>query len=476
MLSTYIGGPMKIKIEGGRVYDPKNNLDGEERDIFIEDDIIVDGFSGADKTINACGKSIMAGGIDVHSHVAMYGLNLMRGTNRFYSPMEIGHIYARMGYTHVNEPFMTQYTANYVHHELSSIPILDTSSFLVLNLMDLEGKIKSTKYLEEVEKIIPIIMARTKAIGLKLYEPFVRYAQKMFIMRNVRAKKTLKFFSGMSMGNFPGTIILHTTPEIFAEEIENPAIFHFCHVGSAINNEESYQKVLSYLDRGASIDLGLSDFGQNLRLSNSRQAYGEVCGSVDMGFSEPIVFSYGKLTESEPPYFAYKLALSRSFGRISFSTDSPSNASFEAYPKIFSWLMKTENRAGLFDKELPDFEYSLSDIAKITRQNPADVLGLNNKGHLDVGAEADVAIYDISEDTKASDLENSFSNCAYLIKGGDIVIEDHKIVKDSTEKKTYYRGGALIDDESARGLTIYSTVRFENLVVDKAFTAKEVKV
>ncbi|MFA4911867.1 MAG: hypothetical protein WC649_12630, partial [Desulfobacteria bacterium] len=154
---------MKIKIEGGRLYDPRNNLDGEERDIFIEDGIIVEGFSGADKTIDASGKAIMAGGIDVHSHVATYGLNLIRGTNRFYSPKEIGHIYAKMGYTHVNEPFMTQVTANYVHHELSSIPILDTSAFLVLNLRDAETKIKSAKHLEEVEKIIPIIIAGTKA-------------------------------------------------------------------------------------------------------------------------------------------------------------------------------------------------------------------------------------------------------------------------------------------------------------------------
>ncbi|KAF0117453.1 MAG: hypothetical protein FD151_2359, partial [bacterium] len=49
-----------MKIQGGRLYDPGNNLDGEERDIFIEDGIIVEGFSSADKTIDASGKAIMA--------------------------------------------------------------------------------------------------------------------------------------------------------------------------------------------------------------------------------------------------------------------------------------------------------------------------------------------------------------------------------------------------------------------------------
>ena len=466
---------MKIKIEGGRLYDPRNNLDGEERDIFIEDGIIVEGFSGADKTIDASGKAIMAGGIDVHSHVATYGLNLIRGTNRFYSPGEIGHIYAKMGYTHVNEPFMTQVTANYVHHELSSIPILDTSAFLVLNLRDVETKIKSAKHLEEVEKIMPIIIAGTKAIGLKIYEPFVRYAERKYILRNVSTKKALSFFSGMSRENIP-RIIMHTSPELLGEEIENPGGFHFSHVGSAINNEEAYQKVLSYLNAGATVDLGLFDLEQNLRISNPKQTVGEVFGRVDMGLSEDIVFSKGKVSESEAPFFAFKLALSQPSNHISFSTDSPANASFEAYPKIFSWLMKAENRDNLFDKELPDFEYSLLDIARITRDNPAYILGFKNKGHLGVGAEADIAIYNINEDTKPSELEACFRNCACLIKSGCVIVEDHRIVNDQAEKKTYYRGVGTLDYEPAKILASYSTFRFENLMVDEVFTAKEVKI
>jgi len=466
---------MKIKIEGGRLYDPRNNLDGEERDIFIENGIIVDRFSSADKTINASGKTIMAGGIDIHSHIATYGLNLIRGTGRFYSPREIGYIYAKMGYTHVNEPFMTQVTARYVHHELSSIPILDTSAFLVLNLRDVEAKIKSAKHLEEVEKIIPIIIAGTKAIGLKIYEPFVRYTQRTHILRNVTEKKVLSFFSSINREKIP-RIILHTSPELFGKEIENPVGFHFSHVGSAIGNEEDYQKVLSYLNAGASVELGLFDFEQNLRISNPKQTVGEVFGRVDMGLSEDIVFSQGNASESETPFFAFKLALSQPSNHISFSTDSPANASFEAYPKIFSWLMKAENRANLFDKELPDFEYSLLDIARITRYNPAVILGFKNKGHLGAEAEADIAIYDINKDTKPDKLEAGFRDCACLIKSGSIVVEDHKIVNDQAEKKTYYRGVETLDYEPAKILAGYSTFRFENLMVDEVFTAKEVKI
>jgi len=138
--------------------------------------------------------------------------------------------------------------------------------------------------------------------------------------------------------------------------------------------------------------------------------------------------------------------------------------------------MKAENRANLFDKELPDFEYSLLDIARITRYNPAVILGFKNKGHLGAEAEADIAIYDINKDTKPDKLEAGFRDCACLIKSGSIVVEDHKIVNDQAEKKTYYRGVETLDYEPAKILAGYSTFRFENLMVDEVFTAKEVKI
>ena len=41
-----------------------------------------------------------------------------------------------------------------------------------------------------------------------------------------------------------------------------------------------------------------------------------------------------------------------------------------------------------------DRQYTLSEIAIITSAGPARALGLPQKGHLGVGADADVAIYD----------------------------------------------------------------------------------
>src|SRR5947207_4283543 len=70
-------------------------------------------------------------------------------------------------------------------------------------------------------------------------------------------------------------------------------------------------------------------------------------------------------------------------------------------------------------------EYSLSEIAIITRAGPARLLGLTDKGHLGVGADADVTIYEEDEDK-----EKMFSAPRYVIKDGELIIEDHELRAD----------------------------------------------
>ena len=83
--------------------------------------------------------------------------------------------------------------------------------------------------------------------------------------------------------------------------------------------------------------------------------------------------------------------------RVAISTDHPNGASFVSYPRIIRLLMDREYRREALKKVNPksiaktvlpdlDREYSLSEIAVITRAAPARILGLKNKGHLGVGA------------------------------------------------------------------------------------------
>ena len=56
-------------LTNGRVYDPMNGIDGEIKDICISDGKIVERVNGSAKTIDLKGRLVMAGGVDMHSHI-----------------------------------------------------------------------------------------------------------------------------------------------------------------------------------------------------------------------------------------------------------------------------------------------------------------------------------------------------------------------------------------------------------------------
>ena len=64
--------PRKIRIAGGMIHDPTNDVDGLVGDIWIVDGKIVSppADSTGFNTIDATGRVIMAGGIDMHCHIA----------------------------------------------------------------------------------------------------------------------------------------------------------------------------------------------------------------------------------------------------------------------------------------------------------------------------------------------------------------------------------------------------------------------
>lgn len=119
--------------------------------------------------------------------------------------------------------------------------------------------------------------------------------------------------------------------------------------------------------------------------------------------------------------------------QIALSTDHPNGASFLAYPQVMALLMDRSRRQDVINalpaklKEIStlaeiDREYSLYEIAIITRAAPAKMLGLTDKGHLGVGAAADVAVY-----TPQDDVARMFELPRYVIKGGEIVIDDGEL-------------------------------------------------
>ncbi len=143
--------------------------------------------------------------------------------------------------------------------------------------------------------------------------------------------------------------------------------------------------------------------------------------------------------------------------RMVLSTDHPNGGSFMSYPKLIRLLMDKEfrkeeikqvNRKAIDKTLLPDLdrEYTLNEIAIITRAGPARALGLKNKGHLGVGADADITIYD-----EHADKELMFSAPRFVLKSGKPIIEDHEFRSDHI--------GRLLHSEPAYDETIVDSVR-----------------
>jgi formylmethanofuran dehydrogenase subunit A len=120
---------------------------------------------------------------------------------------------------------------------------------------------------------------------------------------------------------------------------------------------------------------------------------------------------------------------------VFFTTDHPNGAHFTTYPEIFALLMSRDLRAQWI-AELPQAamamttlpsiarEYTLPEIATMTRSAPAKLLGLTDRGRLDPGAVADVAVYE-----ELKDRARMFRAAAYVFKDGELVVRDGNITR-----------------------------------------------
>jgi formylmethanofuran dehydrogenase subunit A len=121
--------------------------------------------------------------------------------------------------------------------------------------------------------------------------------------------------------------------------------------------------------------------------------------------------------------------------RVFFTTDHPNGAPFTSYPEIFALLMSRDLRAkwiadlpsaAMAVTTLPSIarEYTLPEIAVMTRAAPARLFGLTDRGHLGAGAVADVAVY---EDD--ADRAKMFRAAALVFKDGELVVRDGEITR-----------------------------------------------
>ena len=165
--------------------------------------------------------------------------------------------------------------------------------------------------------------------------------------------------------------------------------------------------------------------------------------------------------------------------RIAMSTDHPNGGSFMAYPEIIALLMDRTRRREVLEKApgsvlerctLGDItrEYTLNEIAIITRAAPARMLGLRNKGHLAPGADADVTIYSPDDD-----IQRMFELPRYVISSGLVVVDDGEL-RQNREGRTFHVAPDYdLDsvDDIREWFEKYYTIQFNNYPVDDHYLA-----
>ncbi|MCA9266002.1 MAG: formylmethanofuran dehydrogenase subunit A, partial [Planctomycetales bacterium] len=163
--------------------------------------------------------------------------------------------------------------------------------------------------------------------------------------------------------------------------------------------------------------------------------------------------------------------------RVVMSTDHPNGGSFLAYPQIIRLLMDRTYRQDVLKTVHPavrerstladlDREYTLNEIAVITRAGPAKILGLDHKGHLGPGADADITIY-----TPHENKEIMFELPRYVIKAGVILAEEGDIREEYYGKLLHVSPEYDIEMETriAEWFEQFYSIRFRNYPVSTEY-------
>lgn len=188
-----------LRIRGGRVIDPTHGVDGELRDVGVRDGRIAHLAPGepVSQEIDASGCIVMAGGIDMHSHIGGGKVNLARmlmpedhrvGGNPIALPdntlelpscgtctpgtLATGYRYVEMGYTAVFEPAMAASNARHAHLEMGDVPILDHGAYVMLGNDELFLRMLAEGWdFERIRDYAAWTIHATKALGVKVVNP-----------------------------------------------------------------------------------------------------------------------------------------------------------------------------------------------------------------------------------------------------------------------------------------------------------------
>ena len=488
---------MLTRIAGGRVIDPANGRD-DVGDVWMRDGRIVDAANGAraDATYDAAGKIVMAGAIDIHSHIAGWNVNtarlllpeLHRAATRQpeavplkaarCSTFETGCLYAAMGFTTVVEPAVSPHYALHAHLELADIPFIDKAILTILGNDDyLLSLLRAKESDAAIEDYVAWTLETSRGLGIKVVNAGGAAAFK----ENVRAfsfddvvphygvssRQIVKALQH-AVHNLavPHPLHLHCNNLGLAGNVETALTtiaaaegvpLHLAHLqfySYGKEGERGFSSAAAQLaeavnaSRSVTVDVGQVMFGQTVTVSsdvlrqfnarNQARPRKWVILDGDANGAGVVPYEYRRNDFYNAVQWAAGLELFlliRDPSRVFFTTDHPNGAPFTSYPEMFALLMSRDLRSQWM-ADLPAAatavttlssiarEYTLPEIATMTRSAPAKLLGLRDRGHLGAGAVADVAVYDDD-----ADRAKMFRAAALVFKDGELVVRNGKVTQ-----------------------------------------------
>ena len=452
-----------------------------------------------------------------------------------------GYRYAVLGYTTVFEPATPPLKTVHTHDELNDIPIVDKACFpLFGNNWFVMEYIRDGK-LEECAAYIAWLMRSIKGYAIKVVDPggieawkwggtvqdfdqeVPRFAitPREIVRGLVKVNKMLGLPHPIHVhanqlgvpGNYKTT--LRTLDAVKDLAVGDKPVLHLTHVQFNAYGGVDYLSLSSGADAIAdyvnknphvTIDIGQVIFGDTTTMTADgpfeyklftllRGKWANADVEVETGAGVvPITYSRSNYVHAVMWCIGLELALLiNDPWRVFITTDHPNGGPFTEYPRVFSWLMSKKARERVL-KRIPrlarvrtnlkdiDREYTFYELAISTRAATAKILGLNNKGHLGVGADADIAVYNInpkevnpSVDYKL--VRQAFSRAYLTMKDGEIIVKDGEIAS-APVGRTYWvdtKAPKDVEDvvipEVKKLFEDYYTVRFENYYVPESYLA-----
>jgi formylmethanofuran dehydrogenase subunit A len=428
-----------------------------------------------------------------------------------------GYLYAGMGYTTVVEAAVPVLSAKHTHEELRDTPIVDKACCVLMAHNEIVLDLLEAGELERAKDVVAWLIWAAKAYGVKAVNPGGVTAWKWgkdakIVSEPVPGYNTVtpgKIIASLAdivdQLGLPHPLHLHCNnlgaPGNIATTLETMKVLegrraHMAHLQFHAYGGDDWHTMRSeaatlaeYFNAHPNLtaDAGAILFGNSVTITADGpwqhllyQLTGKKWGNLDVENETgcgivPYTYKGSNLVNAVQWAVGLELLLLiNDPWRIFLTTDHPNGACFWRYPEIIQLLMDADLRRQRV-KALPakaqertvladlDREYTLSEIAIITSAGPARALGLTQKGHLGVGADADIAIYN-----EKPDGELVFRYPRYVIKAGEVVVEEGEIRNVNEGREFVIRPAydGAIEDYLRPLFQQYYTMSFENYPVE----------